>query len=91
MTSLRFWVIFAATQILGLLIAVPGSPHSGMGFWVVSGILLFPGSALGPFILDRLGISFGYINLPVTAVLVNLVFWCSAKLLIDRVQRKTAT
>jgi hypothetical protein len=57
---------------------------------VISGILLFPGSLLAPFVLDRLGISFGYINLPVTAVFLNLVVWSLAKLLLDRMRRKTA-
>jgi len=89
MKNSTFWGIFAAVQIAGLLIAIPGSPHTGF-FWVISGILLLPGSALGPFLLDHLGISFGYVDLPVSAVLVNLVCWFLVKLLLDRRRRKAA-
>jgi hypothetical protein len=87
MKGITFWGIFAAVQLVGLLVAIPGGPHTGFGYWVVSGVLLFPGSALGPFLLDKLGIAFGRVDLPVAAVLVNAVCWYLAKLLIERVRR----
>lgn len=87
MKGITFWSLFAAVQVAGLLIAIPGSPHTNGIFWVISGILLLPGSALGPFLLDRLGIAFGYASLPAAAILVNAVCWYLAKLLIERVRR----
>ena len=88
MKGTTFWGIFAVVQIAGLLIAIPGSPHTGGFFLVASGVLLLPGSALGPFLLDRLGISFGYFSLPASALLVNLLCWYLVKLLIDRLRRR---
>jgi len=88
MKSKGFWVAFAVVQIAGLLLAPLGNPNSKFRLLELSGILLFPGSAIGPWILDRLSIPFGYVNLPVSAVLVNLVCWCLVKLQIDRIRRK---
>lgn len=91
MKRTTFWGIFAVVQVAGLLLAIPGSPQSRDLFWVISGILLLPGSALGPFLLDRLGISFGYVSLPVSAILVNLLCWFLVKVLLDRLRRKRST
>jgi hypothetical protein len=88
MKGITFWSIFAAVQVAGLLIAIPGSPDTSGIFWVISGILLLPGSAVGPFVLDRLGIAFGYASLPVSAVVVNGLCWYLVKVAVGRVKRK---
>jgi hypothetical protein len=41
MKGITFWGIFAAVQLVGLLVAIPGGPHTGFGYWVVSGVLVF--------------------------------------------------
>jgi len=68
-----FWEMFAVTQLLGPLSLATGSPHGNPIGLVAAMVSPFPGSMLGVFALDKLGIQDGYIAILVSAVLINII------------------
>jgi hypothetical protein len=50
-------------------------------------VLLFPGSLLSIFLLDRLGIEFGYFPILSVTLVVNIASWYALSLTIDRFWR----
>jgi len=68
-----FWGMFAVTQLLGPLSLATGSPHGNPIGLVAAMVSPFPGSMLGVFALDKLGIQDGYIAILVSVVLINII------------------
>ena len=67
MKRTMFWGIFAVAQLLSVLSLATGSPHGNPVGLIAATILLFPGGILGLFVLDKLGIQFGYISILASA------------------------
>jgi len=68
-----FWGMFAVTQLLGPLSLATGSPHGNPIGLVAAMVSPFPGSMLGVFALDKLGIQDGYIAILVSVVLITII------------------
>ena len=86
MKRATFWSIFAVTQLLGALGLATGSPHGNSLGLFAAMVLLFPGSILGLFALDRLGINFGYTSILLSAFPINIIFWCAFAFALARIR-----
>jgi hypothetical protein len=91
MSRTTFWAIFAATQLLGALSLATGSPHGNPLGLVAATILLFPGSILGMFALDRLGINFGYASILLSAFPINIIFWSAFAFALAKIRGKRSS
>jgi hypothetical protein len=89
MNQRMFWGVFSVTQLLGSLSLATGSPHGNPLGLLAATVFLFPGSILGLFALDKLGIQFGYVSILVSAFLVNVVCWYAFALAITSIRDKT--
>jgi hypothetical protein len=83
--------MFAVTQLLGSLSLVTGSPHGNPIGLVAAMVLLFPGSILGVFVLDKLGIQTGYISILVSAALINIICWYGFSLAAIKYSRRKSS
>lgn len=81
-----FWVVFAVTQLVGALGLATGSPHGNPFGLVAMMIFLFPGSILGLWTLDKLGIQFGYVSILASSFLFNIVCWYMLALAITKIR-----
>ena len=81
-----FWGVFAVTQLVGALGLATGSPHGNPFGLVAMLIFWFPGSILGFWTLDKLGIQFGYVSILVSSFLFNTVCWYVLALAITRIR-----
>ena len=86
-----FWGMFAVTQLLGSLSLATGSPHGNPIGLAAAMVLLFPGSILGVFALDKLGIQAGYIAILVSAVLFNIICWYGFSLAASKYSRRKSS
>jgi hypothetical protein len=91
MNGKMFWGMFAVTQLLGSLSLATGSPHGNPIGLVAAMVLLFPGSILGVFALDKLGIQAGYIAILVSAVLFNIICWYGFSLAVNKYSRRKSS
>ena len=91
MNRKKFWGIFAATQVMGTLGVLTGSPHGFAVGLVIAAIALFPGSILCLFLLDFLGVDFGTWRILVTALPINLVCWYAVRLTVRKIRGEKST